>query len=251
MGLLVHWWHNDRERRRRAIAMGGKYPKQMTEPQQADSVQHTDQGARPGRTTGGRRGRRALVSGAIASLVLLGMAWWAVVSTDGGRLGVGSSGASATGRSASEGKGADGRSGAIGSGRQVTPFDTDHPAVTRLDPALLTALRAAATAAKEDGVDLFVTSGWRSKEYQRELLQRGIARHGSLEKARKFVSTPDKSAHVTGKAVDIGPTDADDWLIRKGAAFGLCQKYANEMWHFELLTEPGGTCPAPLPDAAG
>ena len=28
------------------------------------------------------------------------------------------------------------------------------------------------------------------------------------------------------------PTDADDWLIQHGSDYGLCQTYANEMWHF-------------------
>lgn len=65
------------------------------------------------------------------------------------------------------------------------------------------------------------------------------------------MNTPQKSTHVSGKAVDIGPTDADDWLIRNGSDYGLCQVYNNEMWHFELLTRPGGTCPAPLSNAAG
>jgi D-alanyl-D-alanine carboxypeptidase len=56
---------------------------------------------------------------------------------------------------------------------------------------------------------------------------------------------------VTGDAVDIGPTDADSWLQQHGDRYGLCQTYANEMWHFELATEPGGTCPPGKEDAAG
>jgi zinc D-Ala-D-Ala carboxypeptidase len=49
--------------------------------------------------------------------------------------------------------------------------------------------------------------------------------------------------------VDVLPTRADDWLIQHGDAYGLCQSYANEMWHFELSVAPGGTCPAPASDA--
>jgi LAS superfamily LD-carboxypeptidase LdcB len=78
-----------------------------------------------------------------------------------------------------------------------------------------------------------------------------VRKYGSLAQAREFVNTPDKSTHVTGKAVDLGPTDADDWVNRNGAQYGLCQAYANEMWHFELLTTPGGECPPPMPNAAG
>ncbi|MFI8460480.1 M15 family metallopeptidase [Kitasatospora sp. NPDC085464] len=141
--------------------------------------------------------------------------------------------------------------GAIPDGTTLSPFDDGAPAVRNLDKPLLEALRRAAGDARERGVEMTVTSGWRSKAYQQRLLDRAVARYGSVEQARQFVNTPEKSAHVTGRAVDIGPTAADDWLIRNGARYGLCQVYANEMWHFELLTAPGGTCPAQLPDAAG
>ncbi|MET9662591.1 M15 family metallopeptidase [Streptomyces sp. NPDC006510] len=136
-------------------------------------------------------------------------------------------------------------------GREPTPFDTRYPAIGRLDEPLLKAVQEAARDARGDGVEFRVTSGWRSKEHQQRLLDEAIERYGSPEKARQFVNTPEKSTHVSGTAVDIGPTDADDWLIRNGSDYGLCQVYDNEMWHFELLTGPGGTCPAPLSDAAG
>ena len=68
-------------------------------------------------------------------------------------------------------------------------------------------------------------------------------RYGSERIARQYVNTPDRSTHVTGKAVDIGPTDAAYWLAQHGARYGLCQIYANEIWHFERVIEPGGTCP--------
>ncbi|WP_328612185.1 M15 family metallopeptidase [Amycolatopsis sp. NBC_00345] len=135
-------------------------------------------------------------------------------------------------------------------GRELTPFDTQYPAVGKLDPALLHAVQQAAADAR-DRVEFLISSGWRSQAYQQRLLDEGVEKYGSLEKARRFVSTPEKSEHVSGKAVDIGPTRADDWLIQHGARYGLCQVYSNEMWHFELLTTPGGDCPAKLPDAAG
>ncbi|MFJ6621387.1 M15 family metallopeptidase [Kitasatospora sp. NPDC091335] len=141
--------------------------------------------------------------------------------------------------------------GEIPDGRTLSPFDTHAPAVGNLDGPLLEALQQAAGDARAQGIEMTVTSGWRNKAYQQRLLDRAVTRYGSVEQARKFVNTPEKSAHVSGKAVDVGPTDADYWLIRHGARYGLCQVYANEIWHFELLTRPGGTCPAPLPDAAG
>ena len=61
---------------------------------------------------------------------------------------------------------------------------------------------------------------------------------------------PELSRHVTGDAVDIGYTDADSWLAQHGARYGLCTTYANEMWHFEVATEPGEDCPPMLPDSS-
>jgi D-alanyl-D-alanine carboxypeptidase len=132
----------------------------------------------------------------------------------------------------------------------VSPFDHGNPAIGNLDPALRAALQQAAQDARER-VGFRVTSGWRSKQYQQHLLDRAVARYGSLDEARKYVNTPGKSTHVSGKAVDIGPTSAADWLIQHGVRYGLCQVYSNEMWHFELLTGPWGGCPPLRNDAAG
>ena len=104
--------------------------------------------------------------------------------------------------------------------------------------------------AQQDGVTLVITSGWRSRAHQQRLLDEAVTKYGSEEAARRFVSTPDSSAHVTGDAVDIGPTAADDWLSQHGAAYGLCQVFANEIWHFELATTPGGQYPEMYPDSS-
>jgi hypothetical protein len=42
---------------------------------------------------------------------------------------------------------------------------------------------------------------------------------------------------VSGDAVDIGPSGAAAWLAAHGAAYGLCQIYGNEPWHYELRPE--------------
>jgi LAS superfamily LD-carboxypeptidase LdcB len=130
------------------------------------------------------------------------------------------------------------------------PFDVERPTVANLDPGLLAALQAAARDARHDGVRLVITSGWRSRAHQQRLFDEAVTTYGSEEEARRYVSTPDTSAHVTGDAVDIGPTDAADWLDQHGAAYGLCQVFANEIWHFELATSPGNGCPPMLPDSS-
>ncbi|MDQ0895969.1 M15 family metallopeptidase [Agromyces ramosus] len=119
----------------------------------------------------------------------------------------------------------------------VSVFDDDYPAVANLDPDLLHAVRAAAMAAADDGVEFTVNSGWRSAEYQDQLLREAVSDYGSEEEAARWVATADTSAHVSGKAVDIGSYDATAWLSEHGAGYGLCQIYGNESWHYELRPE--------------
>jgi hypothetical protein len=119
----------------------------------------------------------------------------------------------------------------------VTAFDDETPAVANLDPDLLGALRQAATDAADDEVEIFVNSGWRSPEYQEQLLHEAVSKYGSEEEAARWVATADTSAHVSGDAVDIGPSDATAWLSEHGAEYGLCQIYSNEPWHYELQPE--------------
>jgi zinc D-Ala-D-Ala carboxypeptidase len=116
----------------------------------------------------------------------------------------------------------------------TTVFDDEVPGVAKLDPDLLAALRQAATDAAGDGVELYVDSGWRSPEYQSLLLRAAVFEYGSEEEAARWVATAETSAHVSGDAVDIGPSDATAWLSEHGAWYGLCQIYANEPWHYEL-----------------
>jgi len=115
--------------------------------------------------------------------------------------------------------------------------DDEIPGVANLDPDLLGALRQAATDASDDGVELVVDSGWRSPEYQEQLFQEAVSKYGSEEEASRWVATPETSPHVSGDAVDIGPADATGWLSEHGAAYGLCQIYGNEPWHYELRPE--------------
>jgi zinc D-Ala-D-Ala carboxypeptidase len=133
----------------------------------------------------------------------------------------------------SEHRGAPGEAdGAVPDG--TTVFDYEIPGVANLDRALLGALREAATDAEDDGVEFFVDSGWRSAEYQEQLLHEAVSKYGSEEEAARWVAAPNTSAHVSGNAVDIGPFDATAWLSEHGSEYGLCQIYGNEPWHYEL-----------------
>lgn len=119
----------------------------------------------------------------------------------------------------------------------VTIYDDGIPAVAKLDEGLRDALREAADDAGDDDVDFYVNSGWRSPDYQNQLLREAVAKYGSKDEAARWVATASTSPHVAGDAVDIGDSDAQKWLSEHGAAYGLCQIYRNEPWHYELRTE--------------
>jgi zinc D-Ala-D-Ala carboxypeptidase len=131
----------------------------------------------------------------------------------------------------------------------VTVFDDRYPAVSRLDPALLGALRSATRDASDHGLELDVNSGWRSEQYQERLFEQAVSKYGSVANAARWVARPGTSVHEAGGAVDIGPDDAARWLSEHGAAYGLCRVYANEPWHYEL--RPAAVdhgCPATYAD---
>jgi zinc D-Ala-D-Ala carboxypeptidase len=135
-----------------------------------------------------------------------------------------------------------GRLGALGEAGGAVPdgttvFDDEIPGVAKLNSDLLGALRRAATDAADNGVQFDVDSGWRSPAYQEQLLDEAISKYGSEEAATRWVATPETSAHVKGDAVDIGPSGGAAWLSAHGAAYGLCQIYGNEPWHYELRPE--------------
>lgn len=136
--------------------------------------------------------------------------------------------------------------------KMLSPFDdVSHPILAWLDPLLLKAIQDAARSAAAEGIDMKITSGWRSRGFQQRLFDDAVRDYGSVDIARQFVASPDVSKHVTGEAVDVAPVDAGKWLIRNGPQFGLCQIYANEIWHFELVADEHGNCPPLKPNAAG
>jgi D-alanyl-D-alanine carboxypeptidase len=118
--------------------------------------------------------------------------------------------------------------------------DTDH-----LEPTLHRQIDRAIAAAAAHGVELHVTSGWRSRAEQQQLFRAAVRTYGSPEAASHWVLPPDRSAHVRGEAVDVGPRAGATWLEQHGPQFGLCRRYDNEWWHFELSVPANrNTCPA-------
>ena len=188
--------------------------------------------SRPARPTTRRiRIRRIRVAGLLIIIA-------AIAASFGLKLGASSSSTAASPTHILRGE----HGGALGEADGVVPegatvFDDEIPGVGNLDPALLGALRQAATDAAADGVELFVDSGWRSAEYQNQLLREAVSEYGSEVEAARWVATAETSAHVSGDAVDISPDGATVWLSEHGAEYGLCQIYSNEPWHYELRPE--------------
>ena len=129
-----------------------------------------------------------------------------------------------------------------GAAPDATGSQAEAPA-TGLDPELVRRFEQAQALAAEDGIELTLVSGWRSADEQAQVVEDVVRKRGSLEEAKRWVLPPEASAHVAGTAIDVGATDGALWLGEHGAELGLCRTYANEMWHFEAVIEPGGTCP--------
>ena len=123
---------------------------------------------------------------------------------------------------------------------------------TELHPLLATRFSVAQSFARADGVELSLTSGFRSLTRQQMLFDREVAIRGSESEAAKWVLPPKFSNHPRGLAIDVnypyGRAEAL-WLERNGYRFGLCRVYANEWWHFEGVIAPGQACPEPAPNA--
>jgi zinc D-Ala-D-Ala carboxypeptidase len=114
----------------------------------------------------------------------------------------------------------------------------------RLQPALRHAFAVARRDAAAQGVDLHITSGWRSNAEQAALFTAAVRKYGSPAAASHWVLPPGQSAHERGAAIDVGPPQGAAWLDAHGVHYGLCRRYANESWHFELLAPAlGQQCP--------
>lgn len=121
-----------------------------------------------------------------------------------------------------------------------------------LHPLLAARFSVAQSFARADGVQLLLTSGFRSLARQQMLFDREVAIRGSETEAAKWVLPPNSSNHPRGLAIDVNyPNGRAEalWLERNGYRFGLCRVYANEWWHFEGVIPPGQACPEPAQNA--
>ena len=83
-------------------------------------------------------------------------------------------------------------------------------------------------AAKQDGVNITITSGARSRAEQEKLY--AAYKNGTGNLAAK----PGTSNHESGDALDLGPPSAYAWLKQNAGRFGFKNKIASEPWHWSL-----------------
>lgn len=125
----------------------------------------------------------------------------------------------------------------------------------RLSRACLPDLLAMAEAARADGVELVLSSAFRSYEYQKGLYQRYVEQHGK-EKADRFSARPGTSQHQLGLTLDFGSitkeiihTDQGQWLAEHAWKYGFSLSYPQgreeltgymyEPWHFRYISRTG------------
>lgn len=116
-------------------------------------------------------------------------------------------------------------------GEYPGPFAYRHGQPMRPDTAL--AFDRMAAAARKDGIDLVVVSGFRSDSEQAALF--------AARPDPKWVAPPGRSLHRLGTELDLGPASAYPWLDANARRFGFIKRYAWEPWHFGLRKNAGSS----------
>jgi soluble lytic murein transglycosylase-like protein len=120
---------------------------------------------------------------------------------------------------------------AAGGGGYAGPFAYRQGRPMRPDTA--SAFDALAAAARRAGIDLSITSAYRSDSEQAKL----FAAHPDPN----WVAPPGHSRHRDGTELDLGPPSAYAWLAANAHRFGFIKRYANEPWHFGLMAAAAGS----------
>jgi soluble lytic murein transglycosylase-like protein len=112
----------------------------------------------------------------------------------------------------------------------------------RMRPDVALAFDRMAAAARADGVNLTITSAYRTDAEQAAL----FAAHPDPN----WVAPAGKSLHRLGTELDLGPQSAYGWLARNAGRFGFVQRYRNEPWHYGYTLNAGTRSVGVVPAAA-
>jgi len=127
--------------------------------------------------------------------------------------------------------GTDPGTGALDAGQYKGPFAYRQGRPMRPDVAL--AFDRMANAARDDGVELLITSAFRSDAEQSAL----FAAHPDP----KWVAPPGRSLHRLGTELDLGPPTAYGWLAAHAERFHFTQRYSWEPWHYGYTLNAGSS----------
>lgn len=134
----------------------------------------------------------------------------------------------------------------------------------RLTPLAAARWQQMVEAASQDGIRLLIVSGFRTIEYQAELIRRKLDNGEAIADILTVNAAPGFSQHHSGAAVDIASpgsrplteefeeSDAFAWLTRNAATFGFSMTYPRnnswgfiyEPWHWALESVISAEMPA-------
>lgn len=143
---------------------------------------------------------------------------------------------------------------------QMAHGDSDRP--MQVQKTIESPLKQLFAAAESDGIELMLSSAYRSVSDQEELYNSFVTKQGQAM-ADLYVAKPGTSEHHTGLAVDFAiasaacESDSDkcslsvvaaDWLLENAATYGFIQRYpegkqpltgvAFEPWHYRYVGVP-------------
>jgi zinc D-Ala-D-Ala carboxypeptidase len=127
----------------------------------------------------------------------------------------------------------------------------------RLTSGAAVSWRQMQAAAKDDGIELLLISGFRSIAYQAGLIRRKLEAGQSVSEVLNVNAAPGYSEHHTGRAVDLAVPDTEPlteefesstafaWLEKNAANFGFAisyprenrQGFVYEPWHWAKSSE--------------
>lgn len=139
------------------------------------------------------------------------------------------------------------------------PYVLDNPEVNQLREEASKALSAMFEEAKEEDVELFARSGFRSYQTQEALFNSYVEQNG-IDEANRFSARPGQSEHQTGLVMDVtseqvdydlteefGNTSDGIWLKENAHRFGFIIRYPEdkeaitgyiyEPWHIRYLSK--------------
>jgi soluble lytic murein transglycosylase-like protein len=100
-------------------------------------------------------------------------------------------------------------------------------------PDVAQAFDRLAAAAAGDGVQLTITSGFRTNAEQAALWK--------LHPDPQWVAPPGESLHRLATELDLGPPSAYGWLAANAPRFHFVQRYSWEPWHFGFALSPSSS----------